>query len=183
MYSDQELLLLINAGDVQAFTVLYRRYWEELLTAAGRVLRDKDAAEDILQEVFLSIWKRHSTFSVDGSVQAYLHNAIRYKALSYLQKNITRRDYLSAFQQVSEQLLTGADSPLHLKEIQRVIHNAVEQMPAKMKTTYMLSRHEHISHKEIARKMGVTEQTVKKQIHYALHIIKNSLGKILSSLF
>jgi RNA polymerase sigma-70 factor (ECF subfamily) len=65
---------------------------------------------------------------------------------------------------------------LHLKEIQQTIHQVVAGMPPKMQEVYRLSRQEHLSHKEIAEKLGITTETVKKHIQHALQLIKTALG-------
>lgn len=174
--SDKVLLQRIAGDDSVAFTILYRRYWEELFMVAVKVLRDKTEAADVLQDVFLSLWNRRHELQIIGPLSHYLHAAIRYKAIHHIEKNITRHDYLAVLADVSpEGLSPDAEINLHLKDLQRALNKAVTQMPPKMQEVYKLSRQEQQSHKEIAEKLSVSVETVKKHIQHALQLIKRKV--------
>lgn len=174
--SDKELLQLIAESNSEAFALLYRRYWEELFVTAARALRDKDGAEDVVQDVFLSLWNRRYELTVEGSLAAYLHTSVRYKAIQYIEKNITRRDYLAILADVSVNFLSpNAVINLQLKELQQIINSTVIKMPPKMQQVYRLSRQQQLSHKEIAEQMNISVETVKKHIQHALQLIKSAL--------
>jgi len=178
VHTDEALLSLIAEGDKDAFTMLYRRYWQLLFTTAARALRSKTDAADLVQDVFLSIWNRRDALSVTGSLTAYLQTSVRYRVIKYVEKNITRRDYLIL---LTEMLVSyqppDAESQLQIKELQGVIQSAVDQMPQKMREVYQLSRQHHLSHKEIAERMGISDETVKKHIQHALQNIKTAIGQ------
>jgi RNA polymerase sigma-70 factor (family 1) len=178
LHTDETLLSLVADGDKDAFTLLYRRYWQSLFTTAARALRSKTDAADVVQDIFLSIWNRRDELSVTGSLAAYLQTSVRYKVIKYVEKNIVRRDYLSL---LTEMLVSyqppDAESQLHIKELRGVIQSAVEQMPHKMREVYQLSRHNHLSHKEIAERLKISDETVKKHIQHALQIIKTAISK------
>lgn len=177
-HNDQELLEQITAGHKDAFTTLYKRYWESLFLTAVKVLRSKEDAADIVQEVFLSIWNRRQELTIETSVHAYLQTSVRYKAIHYIEKNITRRDYLAVLiETVATDLAASAETRLQLKQVQEAIHAAVEQMPPKMKQVYQLSRQENLTHREIAARLGISDETVKKHIQHALQLIKTTIGK------
>jgi RNA polymerase sigma-70 factor (ECF subfamily) len=137
LYTDEDLLLQIAAGDRHAFSILYSRYWDELFTSAARVLRGTEEAEDVIQDVFLSLWKRREELSVSGSVAGYLHTSVRYKAIHYIEKNITRRDYLTLLMNTAvETLPPDSELQLQFKELQKLISDAVACMPSKMQEVY-----------------------------------------------
>lgn len=175
-HSDNELLQLMAEGSSDAFAMLYRRYWEELFMTAVRALREKEGAEDVIQEVFLSIWNRRNDLKIEGSLAAYLHTSTRYKAIQYIEKNITRRDYLALLADVSVNFLPpNAVVNLQVKELQQIIDKTVNSMPPKMQQVYRLSRLQHLSHREIAEQMNISGETVKKHIQHALQLIKSAL--------
>lgn len=156
--------------------MLYRRYWEELFVTAARALRDKEGAEDVVQDVFVSLWNRRCELKIEGSLAAYLHTSVRYKAIQYIEKNITRRDYLAVLADVSVNFIPpNAIVNLQLKELQQIVESTVIKMPPKMQQAYRLSRQQHLSHKEIAEEMDVSAETVKKHIQHALQLIKSAL--------
>lgn len=182
-YTDERLLFLVANGDKEAFTMLYRRYWESLLTTAAKALRSRSDAADLVQDVFLSIWNRRHNLSITGSLAAYLQTSVKYKAINYIEKNITRRDYLALLtDMLANYQLPDVESQLQIKELQRVIQSAVDQMPLKMREVYLLSRQHHLSHKEIAERLGISDETVKKHIQHALQLIKATISKNATSL-
>ncbi|HEV9037974.1 MAG TPA: RNA polymerase sigma-70 factor [Puia sp.] len=174
--SDKQLLQRMADSERQAFTLLYRRYWEELFITAARALRRKEEAADVVQDVFLSLWHRRNDLDVQGSLSAYLHTSVRYKCIHYVEKNITRRDYLIQFaESVRSSASKSAEINLQLKEIEQTVNKTVAKMPAKMQEVYKLSRQQHLSYKEISDSMSISVETVKKHIHHALHLIRKDL--------
>lgn len=177
IHTDEILLSQVADGDKDAFTMLYRRYWQSLFTTAAKALRSKTDAADLVQDIFLSIWNRRHDLRVTGSLAAYLQTSVKYSVIKYIEKNITRRDYLVL---LTEMLVhyqpPDAESQLQIKELQTVIQSAVDQMPQKMREVYQLSRKYHLSHKEIAERLGISDETVKKHIQHALQIIKTAIS-------
>jgi RNA polymerase sigma-70 factor (ECF subfamily) len=176
MDTDEQLLGKMAEGDREAFTFLYRRYWEGLFVTAAKTLRGKDEAADVVQDVFLSLWNRRKELNIQGSIAAYLHTCVRYKCINYIEKNITRRDYLLLLTEVEiNNFPASAESNLVLKEMQETISKTVSKMPPKMQEVYKLSRQEHLSYKEIAEYMSISVETVKKHIQHALNLIRTDL--------
>lgn len=176
LHTDEQLLQQMADGERQAFTLLYRRYWEDLFVTAARALRGKEEAADVVQDVFLSLWNRRNELNLEGSLAAYLHTSVRYKCIHYIEKNITRRDYLVHF---AEMIISAASSNaelnLQVKEIEQTVNKTVAKMPPKMQEVYNLSRRQHLSYKEISDSMNISVETVKKHIHHALHLIRKEL--------
>lgn len=176
LHTDEQLLQQMAAGERQAFTLLYRRYWEDLFVTAAKTLRGKEEAADVVQDVFLSLWNRRNELDIKGSLAAYLHTSVRYKCIHYIEKNITRRDYLVHFAEVIiKSVSSNAEINLQVKEIEHTVNKTIAGMPPKMQEVYKLSRNEHLSHKEIAENMSISVETVKKHIHHALHLIRRDL--------
>ena len=176
MYTDEELLRLMDSDSQEAFSILYHRYWEELFTTAARALRGKEEAADVVQDVFLSLWNRRRDLNILGSIPAYLNTSVRYKCFHYIEKNITRRDYILKLAEVATNSTPATcEINLQVKEMTNVINKVVDDMPAKMQEAYNLSRLGHLSHKEIARQMDISVETVKKHIQRALQLIRRAL--------
>ena len=174
--SDGQLLQQMADGDRQAFTLLYRRYWEDLFVTAAKALRRKEEAADVVQDVFLSLWDRRNDLRLQGSLSAYLHTSVRYTCIHYIEKNITRRDYLVQLAEVVRSSASkNAEIKLQLREMEQTVNRTVAKMPAKMREVYKLSRQEHLSYKEISDSMSISVETVKKHIQHALRLIRKDL--------
>ena len=181
--SDDALLRLMAHDNQDAFTALYRRYWEPLFVSTVKVTGSKEDAADIVQEVFFALWRRRHELALIGSLVAYLQTSVKYKAISYIEKNITRRNYLELLGSFSVASANpSAEVMLQVKQTQELIQTVIDNMPAKMQRVFQLSRREQLSHREIAALLNISEETVKKHIQHALQLIKAALGQTSLSL-
>jgi RNA polymerase sigma-70 factor (family 1) len=181
--SDEDLLHRMADDDQAAFTCLYRRHWEALFISTVRAIGNREDAEDIIQEVFASLWNRRKALNLTGRLAGYLQVSVKYKAINYIDRNITRRHYLETLSRVADS--GTAASPevlLRVKEVQQLIQTVIESMPPKMREVFQLSRREHLSHKEIATRLGISEETVKKHIQHAMQLLRSALGKAPASI-
>lgn len=180
-YSDQQLLVLLRQGRELAFTTLYDRYWAEVFRSVMRLIRCQNDAEDIVQELFASIWKRRATLDIKNSLGAYLHVSARYMCLRYIEKNITAFPQRKALAYALEPtIMPCIESQMDANTLEGAIESIVEQLPEKMRAVFRLSRKEHLSYREIAEKLGISEGTVKKQVYNALRIIRRNLAGVIS---
>jgi RNA polymerase sigma-70 factor (family 1) len=175
--TDEALVEMLSGDDANAFTALYRRYWERLFLNAERVLRSGGDAGDVVQEVFTSVWNRRRELNITGSVLGYLQTSIKYTAIHFIEKNITRRDYLALLTRAETgSYAQDGEAIVQLKAVQTVIYKTVEQMPPKMKEVYLLSREEQLSHREIADRLQISPRTVKKHLQNALQLIRSAMA-------
>ena len=180
IYTDEELLKCMAENDDQAaFTDIYWRHWESLLTSAVKVIRSKEDAADIVQEIFLSLWKRRREVVLTGSLEAYLHTGIRYKTINFIQKHANEVKYIKAVNNLNKMICSNdAEEIMQTKKIEEVIQVVEMKMPPKMRAVYCKSRRENLTHKQIASEMGISEETVKKHIQHAMKLIKSALSEI-----
>jgi RNA polymerase sigma-70 factor (ECF subfamily) len=173
--SDDELMALL-AGDDAAFDEIYERYWSLLYRAAFNVLRDEDACMDVIQDVFIWFWEHRSDISF-RSVKAYLLVAVKYKVANYIRNGKVRESFYDRIPKV-ELDHDFPDEVLELKELKEMIAQFVMELPERCQEVFNLSRNEHMSNKEIAEYLGITEKTVENQINKALKRLKLNLGKL-----
>ena len=169
--------------DQEAFTSVYRRHWEPLFVTTVRVIGNKEDAEDIIQEVFTSLWNRRKVLNLTGPAAGYLQASVKYRAINYIDRNFIRRNYLATLSEVAEAGVPASPEVLlRVKEMQQLIQTIIEDMPPKMREVFQLSRREHLSHKEIALRLGISEETVKKHIQHAMQLLRSALGKTPASI-
>ena len=176
-HEDPFLIELMRQGDIDAFNVLFNRYNHVLLDYAIRLVRDKTEAADILQDIFISLWNRREVISFSHSFKAWLYQAVRFRAARYIQQ-CKRKDAVLAelvFLLPRIEQNRGISAFDHEK-LQHAIHDAIEEMPPRMKEIFILSREAQLSHREIGLKLNIAETTVKKTVQNALRFLrKNSI--------
>lgn len=181
--SDDQLVLLLKRGDRIAFTQIYERYKYMLYAHAFRRLRNEEESEDMIHDLFATLWKRHETFELKTHLQAYLYTAVRNRIFKLLAHKDIESEYISSFQQASEQATNITDYLVREAQMTAMIEKEISALPSKMREVFELSRKQNLSHKEIAEKLGISEQTVSKQITNALKILKTKLGLLVYLVF
>ncbi|NLR67365.1 RNA polymerase sigma-70 factor [Chitinophaga varians] len=174
--TDTELWQLARQDSLPAYGELYERYWETLYETAYWRLYDKDAAKDIVQEVFIYCWQKREQIHITESVEAYFRTAVKFKVLNHLKSEQARDKYsqlagreIPEITHATEETLAGADlEASYRRELQR--------LPDKMRQVFIESRDHGLSVREIAEKHGLSEQTVKNQLSSALKKLREGLG-------
>ncbi len=167
---------------------MFRRHYKFLCVVAYGILKDEDAAEDIVQDFFLSLWQRRAEVTLLLSFQAYAVRAVKNLSISHLRKKQTLSD---------EHLRVVADEPDPLEEkeiflsgetITARVMEVVESLPAERKKIFLLHVIDRLSYAQIAEKNNISLNTVKTQMKKAYAFIRaqvsgDTLGIILLSIW
>lgn len=180
--NDETLIERLRGGDNDAFAVLYHRYVSDLFRYANNVLKDAQAAEDIVQELFANLWRSRMAIEIRVSVKAYLYTANRYLILRAIRD---RKKQSSLFENL-ELRIWGPPDPenlLYQKELKARALLLAEALPEKCREIYILSREQQLSNKEIAQRLGIAEKTVENQLTIALKKLRSGIGFLLAVFF
>ncbi|MBS1664623.1 MAG: RNA polymerase sigma-70 factor [Bacteroidetes bacterium] len=178
-YTDEQLVASLTGGDADAFTAIYERYWDKLLVFVLRVIRRQSDAEDIVQELFVSLWRRRETLQIERNLSTYLYNSARYLSIRQIEKSSTYALYLDRLavrMQVFSDESLGVEADIFGRELEGRIDGLIGQLPEKMREVFILSRKEHLSYKEIAERLSISEETVRKQVYRSLKVLREGLG-------
>ena len=171
---DTELFTRIQADDRYAFSELVNRYSEILFRFIRRRITCIEDSEDILQEVFVSLWNQRHKITIERSLYPYLFKTAKYKIIDWTiheQKKIIRAEILLG--SVQETLISHtSEEELLAKELAILIETEIDKMPVTMKSAFSLSRKESMSIKDIASELAISEQTAKNNISLALGWLK-----------
>lgn len=180
-YTDNELVDLLKLGDQAAFAEIYERFWSILFLHARNVLRDNEEARDIVQELFTTLWHKSGNLELSTALSSYLYKAVRNKVFDHLKHKKVMNDYLKSLNEFIEESQFIPDELIREKELSALIENEIRALPPKMREVFELSRKQHLSYKQIAQKLNISEHTVKSQVSNALRALKTKVG--LSTLF
>jgi RNA polymerase sigma-70 factor (family 1) len=174
--TDDELTILIKDGDRAAFAMIYQRYYRLLFIHANKKLGEEEEAKDMIQELFATLWLKRDKILTGTCFAAYLYTAVRNRVLDHYAHRTVNSKYIDSLQGFMNANERSADDYLQEKELLESIQREIAALPAKMREVFQLSRDQELSHKEISNKLGISEQTVSKQISNALKILRKNLG-------
>jgi len=181
--TDPELTNLLKLGDHLAYTEIYNRYKFILHAHAVNKLRDREDARDIIQEVFTYLWSKREIIQFSGSLSGYLYGAIRHAILNKITRKQVQDKYFYSLKSFAIKGDVVTDHLIRESQLKDYIEKEIALLPTKMREVFELSRKEYLSHKEIAWKLEISEQTVSKQITNALRILKVKLGILIYLFF
>jgi len=175
--SEQELVVLLRAHDHAAFTEIYKRFWDKIYVVAAHRLDDNLEAEEVVQDVFFSLWKRREGLAIQHSLNTYLSAAVKYQII-----NRQTRQYRKAAE-ISSHIGAGmpddgVDSTqlwFSEKELKQQLDHYIDKLPEKCRIIFKMSRESYKSNAEIAKELGVSEKNVEAHITRAINTLKNKL--------
>lgn len=177
--NDATLISRIREGDAGAFDELFREYYTELVQTAYRFVRSESAAEDIVQELFFSLWKRRDHLPENiGSVGGYLHRSARNRSLNFLrdQNRIPVDDGELPVHLVAEGL---PSDQLDQDDLRKRINQAIDRLPERCRLIFTMSKLEEMSQKEIAKSLDISTKTVENQMTRAYRFLRQWLTVLL----
>lgn len=176
-WSDSELFEELKKDNKMAFSILFDRYSDILFRFIQKRIESIPDVEDIIQEVFISMWNRRSKIEVGDSIYPYLFKAAKYEMIDWLIKSEKRNRHLDYLEINKDQYLIGTTSEDELiaKELAKLLENEMYCMPDTMRSIFRLSRSEDMSIKDIANQLSLSEQTVKNNVSMALNRLKFKL--------
>lgn len=172
--SDQQLLSLLSIGDELAFSELYKRYWKRLLAIAYHHTKDKTLAEEIVQEIFISLWTRKSTLPID-SLEAYLGTAVKFAVFKFFYRQKRRSEIENETCAKDQSFLS--EQQIEARFTQEYINGLVEQLPEKCRLVFKYSRISGLSIPEISREMNIAEKTVEAHLTKGLKMLRFNLKR------
>lgn len=169
IYDEPSLLQRLEDGDERAFEAIYDLHRANIYTTALRLTRSSVIAEEIVQDVFMKLWKGRKTARGIVSLKAYLQGIAGHVIYDALEKKYKEKE-----QSFVKSILFHNDTENTIidKDYQTILNNAIEQLPGKQRQTYLLIRHRGFKREEVARELNVSPETVKWNLEQATRRIK-----------
>jgi RNA polymerase sigma-70 factor (ECF subfamily) len=169
-YKNETLLELLAQNDEYAFAEIYERFHKILFAVAYNRLNVIQEAEDIVHDVFASLWVNRNKVKIK-SLENYLAVATKYTVFAKIKRKEYQRLYNQTFQQSPVHEL-NIETSLHYKDILEALENEIEKLPEKCKLIFRYSRNSQLPVKAIAEKLNISPKTVENQLNKALRQLK-----------
>lgn len=182
-HTDEELFRRVQSDDENAFAELYNRYWNRLLSRAIIQLTSTQDAEDVLHDVFVSLWNRRDKIVLRYSFHTYIASILKYEIINRLAER-KKKNAAAIEERLQEELPDDSVfEQLKFQELQQRLERSVQQLPEKCQLVFRLSRDEGLKVNEIAHALHISPKTVQNHINHALHVLRSALNNFLFFFF
>lgn len=184
--TNTELLSRIKHDDKIAFYHLYERFSKRLYSFVTRFIKQEQDAEGIVQEVFLKIWETRHTIDLSSSFESYLFTIAYNTTINLFRKRLSEKKYLEHILSLQKfEKAPDLIDEVQFDELNETIENLLNKLTPRQKEIFKLSRESGMSHQEIAERLNISTNTVKKHIANTLAFLKANLdsGFVMQILF
>ena len=170
---ENNMIVRLTAGDHDAMDYLFDNYYNSLCNHAHRLVKDATAAEDVVQEVMMTIWKKRTQIKIESSLKAYLYRSVTNRSLNHL------RDKRNQVVEIEDKYLdvsADVEEKIYYNETQQIIMNEVNKLSPRCRQIFIMNRIDQMKYKEIAAELEISVKTVEHHIAKGLHILRESLA-------
>ncbi len=172
MISDTELL---RSNNEKNFRILFDRYWKELYQKALPRLNGRSDAEEIVQDIFISLWNNRQTVTVEVSLKPYLFTALKYAIIKKVSRDYKKNKTHPLNVETIRHIFLSNEDLTHYRQLQKALDLELGQLPDRMQQIYRMSRNDDLRISEIAEQLQLSEQTVKNILSDALKRLRTKL--------
>lgn len=167
----------LKAGDRNIFRSIFDKYYEPLSRFCMRFTNDQADAEEIVQDVFVTLWEKRNQININTSLNAYLYQSVRNKALNFKSHMDVRQAYSDHI--LATSLNSKVNDEFAEQELSTMYETALANMPEKRRLVFEMSRNQGLKYAEIADKLNISIKTVEAHLSKALEDLREKLQEYL----
>jgi RNA polymerase sigma-70 factor (ECF subfamily) len=161
--------------DKKKFDQIFKENYADLCKFTYTFIQDKSITEDVVQEIFVKFWNKRKSIHHLSNIKSYLLTSAKYASIDYLRKNINSK-YINIEDAQHELEPIESEFLKHdIDEIKQEINNAIDQLPAKCRAIFLLSREAKLTYSEISEELDISRKTVENQISIAIKKIRDQM--------
>ncbi|MDB5009364.1 MAG: polymerase subunit sigma-24 [Mucilaginibacter sp.] len=175
--NDEELTQLLRNSNELAFTEIYNRYWDKLYYLAHKLLKDPTAAEEIVQDVFLILWKKREKLNIQ-SLTHYLAAMTRYAVYRYVAKEKNNKQHLNIVSLLNINAVEEID--IDNKLLLEIVTDLSNKLPEKCRLVFQCNKLKDQSLADVAKQLNISQKTAEGHLTKALRTIRTTMGNAMS---
>lgn len=177
MIDDVTLLKGLIAGNKKLFSALFDQYWKELYAYVVRLVKDEEESIDLVQETFASLWQQREQLSHVNSLRGYMYAMVHHKAVQFIKSSVRHRHYVDSLASYVKNSGYSLEDELDQRDLAAFIASEIDKLPPRAREIFLMSRNEDLSYKEIADKLSIAENTVRKQVSFSIKYLRMRINK------
>ena len=175
-------LEIVEAISIAEFESIFKNHYQELCAYANSFMEDVDAAEEIVQDLFVRFWEQRDTKEITTSIRAYFYTSVRNACLNQIKHLKIKEKYKQEQERELTFNTTHDQQDLEINELDQKIHQAINDLPEGRRKIFILSRFEGLKYQEIADKLNISIKTVENQMGEALKFLRIQLKDFIVTL-
>jgi len=175
LQQDIHTMELIKAGNLHVFEDFFRAYYQPLCYYALKYVSSADTAEEIVQDLFYTIWEKREEMSITTSLKAYIYTATHNRCMKYLDHRKIEQKFEKYYRLTETEHVEPASDLAGMNEIQRIINKTLDSLPERCSRIFRLNRFEGLRYSDIAKKLSISIKTVEANMGKALKILRENL--------
>ena len=175
LYTDSEIVKELALENRDVFEYLFRTYYSQLCRFSMKYVRQKEATEEIVQDIFLYLWEKRHTLNITQSLKAYLYTAVRNRSLNHIKANMNRVEMGGELSEQEQPIYDPQSEALDPQQLRKEITKAIEMLPPKCRAIFDLSKNAGLTYQEIAEELDISKKTVEAQMSIALKKLRQTL--------
>ncbi len=177
--TEENVIRRVNWGDQSALEDLFRNYYDGLCKFVSGFTNSATDVEDMVQDIFVNIWRNRSSWHPKGSIRSYLFKAAHNQAINCLKARQSKDTVRIMDDALPSDLSTDPVEKMIDKDMSASVDRAIQKLPEKCRTAFVLNRQEGLSYTEVADVLGISVKTVENQIAHALKELRKDLRDLL----
>ena len=171
---EKALVLQLKEGDEKAFTTLYKLYWAKVYNFSRLYLTSTEEAEEVVQSVFVKVWEARMFIKENENFKGFLFIITRNIIFNQFRKSFNEKTYkLTVLNSTNEAY--DIENEMEASDLKLYINKLIEELPPRQCEVFKMSREKHLSYKEIAKELSISEKTVERHINEALKFLRKNI--------
>jgi RNA polymerase sigma-70 factor (family 1) len=169
-YSESELVALLKIDNVKAFDQLYKKYHAPIYNNILRLLKDADESENILQDLFVTLWEKRSSIDPQKPIANWLFQVSYNKSITQLKKNLKQS---LAFKYIEDDMVLTDEKDIYFREARiKILEEALVRLSPQKRKVFDLCKIQGKSYEESALELNISKHTVKEYLSVAVKVVK-----------
>lgn len=173
-YADEQLVSTLRDGNWAAYAEIYDRYWQLLYRLAYQKIRSKETAEELVQELFISLWTKRQGATI-RALRPYLLTALRFSIIDHIESSMVHERFIDYYESFLAQHDEKPADDLALQDLTEAIEKSLQTLPEKSQQVFRLSRFDCLTIPEIADRLDLSEKAIECHLSKALKVVRANL--------